>query len=486
LFFTDAWGPLVEEREQVDRSRLLKVSSPWDDFFSFSDHKEVTTDLVRELGNVRQEVFQEHQRLRRWGNISNEKNLATLAMKKRLMFLFVRDLTSGVSGEVLWGKSQRDSQMSGAGVRSVSGMASRVSWKLKWMAGLFVFLLDGGMLFYVYLFAMHQTRSRQQAWFLSFVIWLGFEIFLSSTALVLVLHLLVPLYVWSDVAELKKKVLSDLLKFRDKYFKRKVSGIDDVETGLRTGGGDGERGGKRDAGLVEDPEVEFNAAKYLFTSQRVATLFPELPESEFVLQFSTPWPKKRFGKEEGKVAEEYEDDVLLTAASRILLYFLTSLLHYSSLVQDILIQTVSNGGLGYLCVLLVQLWNINPWLVVLTALVLLVCLYLVGRVSLRSLAKIMEKAATEDIEIPPPSCPPEAEETSLSPVAPQQHPTPVGGGGSVSSEGSHSHYEDDILWDSSSDVSSSCVDYSISAEGDSEESMNRNGSEVELQSASLV
>lgn len=120
---------------------------------------------------------------------------------------------------------------------------------------------------------------------------------MSSTGLVLVLHLLIPLYVWSDVAEVKKKVLSDLMTFRENYWKKtaviSVSGKD-VETGTPT-----QTGG------------DFNSAKYLFTSWRVASLFPELPESQLVLRFSTPWPRKRYGKEESKVAKEYEDGVIL-------------------------------------------------------------------------------------------------------------------------------------------------------------------------------
>jgi hypothetical protein len=122
-------------------------------------------------------------------------------------------------------------------------------------------LLDAGMLFYVYLFAMNQTRSRQQAWFISFVMWLGFEIFLSSTALVLVFHLLIPLYVWSDVTEAKKRVLKDLMTFREEY--------------LTNDGSDGSNA------LANDLEA----------------VFPELPESQLVLQFSTSMPKKKFGKE---------------------------------------------------------------------------------------------------------------------------------------------------------------------------------------------
>jgi hypothetical protein len=188
LSLPGAWGSLVEEGSPKDRSQLLKqveVNSGWDRFFaslrkSFSaQHEELTADLVTELGKVRNGVLREYQRLNELRG-AEEKDLVK---RKRLLYLFVKDLSSGVSGEMLSSKSQRDSQMSRGGG---AAKMERVEWSLKVMAGSFVALLDGGMLLYVYLFAMNQTSSRQQAWFISFVMWLGFEIFLSSTALVLV------------------------------------------------------------------------------------------------------------------------------------------------------------------------------------------------------------------------------------------------------------------------------------------------------------
>jgi hypothetical protein len=386
---------------------------------STSQHEEVTKDLLRELGKVRKEVLRENQRMEEIEAVAEEKEMVALMMRKRLLYLFMKDLSNGVSGEVLSSKFRRDSQTPRSS--SLPAKMNRVSWQQKGMAGLLVTLLDAGMLFYVYLFAMNQTQSRQQAWFISFVMWLGFEICFSSTAFVLILHLLLPLYVWSDVAKVKDRVIKDLMKFGEKYLKRDGHGVeDDIETGTGTG-------------------KDFNAARYLFPSWRVALLFPEVPESQFVLRFSTPWPKKRFGKEQGSVAKEYEDDVLLSAASRILLYFLTSLLHYSSLVQDIIIQTVCNGVLGYLLVLLIQLWTARPWMAAVAVLGLFLCVYWLGRLSLDSLAKKLEDKSTRsgsDVEFkrspsspldkekektPPPPTPPK--ETSPTPF-PSPHPVP--------------------------------------------------------------
>jgi hypothetical protein len=396
LPFLDAWGSLVDERSSStgDKSKHLKVSTRLARRFSrlsksAPQHREVTTDLLKVLGKVRKEVLLEYQSLKELGGPTEilsmkEKDLVELKKRKRLLCLFVKDLSSRASGEVVSSKSQRDSQISG-------GLVGRVSWELKWMAGLLVGLMDVGMLFYVYLFAMNQTRSRQHAWFLSFLMWLGFEIFVSSTALVLVLHLLIPLYVWSEVSEVKQKVLRDLMTFREKYLQRNEK---DIETGMMAG--------MREGVGVRDSDEEFNAAKYLFPSWRVASMFPGLPESKLILQFSTPWPMKKFGEAEGNVAKEYEDDVISSTVEQILWYFLASLLRYSSLLQDIVVQTMCNGGLGYLCVLLVQLWNFNPWLTGVAVCLSLLCVYGLGKLSLSDLA---QKLKEEEEATPRPGSP---------------------------------------------------------------------------------
>jgi hypothetical protein len=124
-----------------------------------------------------------------------------------------------------------------------------VSFGAKALGWLFVCLMNMGMLFYVYLFAMTQTQSRQSAWFQSFVMWFLFDVFVSSTGVVLVTHLLlIPLYVMSDtsIRTIKKKVLGDIKAFREKQSKSDPNRAAPVK------------------------DEEFNAAKYLFPSWRVA------------------------------------------------------------------------------------------------------------------------------------------------------------------------------------------------------------------------
>jgi hypothetical protein len=333
-------------------------------------HAEAVSDLTDEVSRVRHEVLKEYrwmQKLLVKG--SNEDDAMMLTKRRRLLFLFVKDLSHGVSGEMLSTKADRDSSVASKTKARLEGVPARA----KVQGWVFVGMLDLGMLFYVFLFAMRQTHSRQSAWFQSFVMWLVFEVAVSSTGLVILTHLLIPLYVLADVSKLKEKVLGDLMAFRDKYLRSAAPR--DLEEGGGLGSGLGavvslsgsvalgvceeKVSGNSGERKKEDPP-SFNAAKYLFVSWRVASLCRELPESKLVLEFNTLWPKKRFGAKKAEVASEYKEAVILTAVSRILLYFLGALLRCHALIQDMIVQTVCNSSLGLLAVWLIGLFAIHP------------------------------------------------------------------------------------------------------------------------------
>jgi hypothetical protein len=340
-------------------------------------HKAATTDLLKELSHVRAEVLRECRGLQIFSSgadndesmidadpNSHERKQSLLAQRRRLIFLFVKDLSSGVSGETLSIKSERDCL---AGSLKARARLEGISWRWQCLGWLFVLLLNGGLLFYVFLFALRQTHSRQSAWFQSFVMWLVFEVTVSSTGLVLLAHLVLPLFVMASVSRLKERVLEDLIRLR----KALLEAPRDIEEGGGTGAeGEGVEGLK-----------DFNAAKYLFPSWRLACLFPELPESELILLFSTPWPKRKFGDTGGPVSREYEQSVIVPALSRILLFFLGSLLRFHTLVQDIVLQTLCNSGLGFLVLSMVRLFAMHPALPVAVGVSLLLALYGLLRIS---------------------------------------------------------------------------------------------------------
>jgi hypothetical protein len=164
-----------------------------------------------------------------------------------------------------------------------------------------------------------------------------------------VTHLLIPLYVMSDIRTIKRKVLGDIVSYREKLLlaRRKV----------KAARGSVER-------PIASPSSEFNTARYLFTSWRVAALFPDLPESKMILQFQTPWPKKSFQREKKKVTKTYERkySFLIQAMSRVVIFFLTSLLHLPLALQDMAIHMASNSCLGYLSLLMLRLSRVSPLL----------------------------------------------------------------------------------------------------------------------------
>jgi hypothetical protein len=335
---------------------------------------ETLKDLMRELSHIRGEVSREYNGLKRLSlkdnnditDGSSQVDRVQLEKRRRILFLFVKDLSSGVSKDALSSKSERDSSLKMKALTGVSLMEMISAW-------VFVVLMNCGLLFYVYLFAMRQTHSRQSAWFQSFVMWLLFEVTVSSTGLVVLSHLLLPLFVLADVSKIKERVLKVLMTFRAKYLRAPR----DLEEGRSQ---EPEEVGGSGVVVGGEGAKEFNAAKYLFVSSRVASLFQELPESRLILQFSTPWPKRKFGAKAGEVAAEYDQSIALSAVGRILLYFLGSLLRFHTLVQDILIQTVCNTGLGFLGVWLIHLFAISPALPVCVIVMLVLLLYWLLRI----------------------------------------------------------------------------------------------------------
>ena len=391
-----SWGPLVDSRQWKFKGVPSGVVASM--ISRFTKEREVFDDLCQELSRVRKAVFREQHLMKHTSSRSRDvrakrDQVSLLSRRKRLMYLFVKDLSSGICGEVLANKAQRDA------FSRLESTTSSVTVTTKMISWMFVCLMNMGMLLYVYLFAMTQTQSRQSAWFQSFVIWIIFEIFVSSTGLVVFFHLLVPLYVFTEVSKIKEKVLLDLISFRKKYLRR-FAKVDEERVGS-------------DAGL------DFNAAKYLFISWRVASLVPELPESGLILQFSTPWPKKKFGAEVSKVSQEYDQAVILTAFSRVLMFFIASLLHHHMLIQDIIVQLVFNSGFAALILLMIQVARIHPLLPVACVLVLLLAVFLMLQFTLprrhQGLVKSLRRQSPQSLVHP--SAPLHLPESSCQPTS---------------------------------------------------------------------
>eukprot|EP01034_Spumella_vulgaris_P047303 gene47303-biopygen7973 len=211
-----------------------------------------------------------------------------------MLFLFQRDLLPGVNGKILDNKNNRE-----------SSTQRRVAASTKLQGWVFVVLLNVGMLFYVYLFAMQQTAIRQEAWFKSFAIWLVTEVFFSSTVAVFITHFVMP-----------------SLIMRDQQSK---------ETDAST----------------EDSKV-FNAAEYLFVSYRLAQKFPDLKESKIIARFSTPWPPQSY-QHVIDVSKTYSKkfSALTKSASMVLVFLAGNLLQLPPSLQENVINIFSTAVVGY-------------------------------------------------------------------------------------------------------------------------------------------
>ena len=302
-----------------------------------------------------------HEATRREMSFFDSSMVSEARKNRRLIFLFVKDLLGSANGKILESKERRDNRR-----------APAVSFKTKVFVWGIILLTLGGMLFYVYLFAMRQTASRQSSWFKTFMIWLLFELLLVSSAVVLVTHVLIPSFVLSDLNKVREKVIADIRAYRKsidshlhekKYSLLESGEVCNVHTAR-----------EQEQSYVEEVTAnqDFNAAKYLFVSNHVARAFPKLPISGSVLSYSTQWPQQSMTSEK-RLSDNYNAkfNFILQSASRIGYFFLLGVIQFPEPVQDCIVELVSTSGLGYFVIFLVSLYQISP-LIVLVPVVLIV------------------------------------------------------------------------------------------------------------------
>jgi hypothetical protein len=389
---------------------------------------------MKDLASIRTEVRHEHH----WfteeaARVFLDKGTCQVAKRKRLLSLFVKDLSSGVCGEVLENKVKRDQSKSGRG-----NDFGTIAMEYKALGWISLIVLNMAMLFYVYLFAMNQSSSRQSAWFQSFVIWFLFDLFLASTGVVLVTHLFIPLYVLSDIRKVKRKVLNDILTYQQA--KRASSSLTTAASASASASSASasasssaaaSASGHTSLATIKRPQqTDFNAAKYLFTSWRVASLVPDLPESDAILQFRTLWPKRSYKREKKKIKSTYDRkfSFLTGALSRVFIFFLSSLIQFPLPLQDVFIQIASNTGLGYLLFLFLDLYEISPLLPLAPVGVLLLLIHFLMSSTSRKhsldLKQQKESGVREDPETTPtkPTTIPPA--SAITPLVPPPSPPP--------------------------------------------------------------
>jgi Sec-independent protein translocase protein TatA len=331
---------------------------------------------------------------------------------KRLLFLFQKDLSPGITGEILESKEQRENVV-----------LQPVSQKVKYLAWFYLGVLDLGMLFYVFLFALSQDSHRQAAWGRSLGIYLFLDIVLISTLMVIFMHVLLPSLIMRDVGKIKKKVTESIKEFyvkmdqelekkekekqlRGKKKKYHSDSQDDDDDDGKEGSYDdsdydplhltkrstsrSNHSNMNDSKMkirntqetAEDTDrkrrIVFNAVKYLFLSYRMAEQYPDLQASQIILQYSSPWPKQDY-KHIKDVKSNYSDKYsgITRAISIIVIFFVTNLLATPLAIQDMILQICTTAAIGYTILIHIQLYYIYPALVIIPTLAVISLVFIV-------------------------------------------------------------------------------------------------------------
>ena len=273
----------------TDRTGLLKAQKS----------KDVAEVLLSELELVAKTVEKERKRI---DGISLQKE-----KQKRLLYLFQRDLLPGVSGQILHSKVNREDVQ-------VHGVTSITT---KSIVYLLILSLNAAMLFYVFLFALGQTKYRQDAWFRSFLIWISMEIFVVGTVIVLLTHVVLPSLIMPDIAKIKGKLVDSIRDYQ-KDLKNKIAEE------------------KADAG-----ENLFNSAAFFFASSKLAKVYMDLPVAKIISKFSTPWPRRSY-QHVVDVSRRYDRRFsgLSSSAGIILFFFIGSFLNTPLRAEDGLLHSM--------------------------------------------------------------------------------------------------------------------------------------------------
>jgi hypothetical protein len=114
------------------------------------------------------------------------------------------------------------------------------------------------------------------------------------------------------------------------------------------------------------PTEGLNAAKYFYPSHRLAQMYPEFLESEFITHYSTPWPKRSFVRNAVSVQEKYHknSNLVTKIMSRVVAVMISTFIQVPPAFQRLVMEVFSTGGFGYIIKLHVDLYNIYPPLVI--------------------------------------------------------------------------------------------------------------------------
>eukprot|EP01040_Poterioochromonas_malhamensis_P016165 gene16165-18282_t len=110
----------------------------------------------------------------------------------------------------------------------------------------------------------------------------------------------------------------------------------------------------------------FNAARYLFVSYRLASIYPESKVAKIILQFQTPWPRQSY-QYINDVSKKYNKRfaAFIRSGSLIIVFLLTNFISMPLSIQDLIMSLSITSIISYYFYLHIQLYEIHPFLAVL-------------------------------------------------------------------------------------------------------------------------
>lgn len=245
-------------------------------------------------------------------------------------------------------------------------------WLIKISAAITLVLFIGGMLFYLFLFALQQSASNQRDWWRSFLMWMMMDALLLSTANVVLTHYLLPSFSKNEVRVAENELKNFILKHQD------IASSDPSTAVTATAV----------APLphpVSTVNASFDSSEFFFVSKRVAREFPDLPESEWIQTYSTPWPRRSYAnvKDVARQVEQHGSTVeavvahVLSFATVFVVVIFTTYVRLPSSVRELFTEMAATSAIGYSFMFELMLYRISPYL---AAAPLLLILFIVWRI----------------------------------------------------------------------------------------------------------
>ena len=289
--------------------------------------------------------------------ISHMRRLPIAKKRKRLLVLFQRDLLASSTGDTPSAMTESGALFKDD-LDNMTSEKSHVSAWLKTLTWIGLVSLNMALVFYSYLFAVNQTSARQSAWLQSFLVWLALEIFVVSTMCLIVGRIVVPSVLYTEVKKLKKQILDALSKYRIKLQsqqRRHEDTYQDIRKDIASGDSNSPVQGHKCAEENSDEDVAFNACRYLFVSQQVASAFPTLPESGAVRMFHMDMPKRSYKRHTKASSSSTRSKMRITAISNamslLLIMAFRAVSNLPHSVTDHMLRVLNWSVFGYVAVL---------------------------------------------------------------------------------------------------------------------------------------